>query len=838
MDDFDFEGVNSCCSSPSSHSQVSRSTTCSSLSSPGRPRTKASRVKRQSQFQTQQTDDEESWRTGQHDMATKSVRFSLSPSSTVSSRQRRKRRIRSDMTQNSSNNDEHDDNNNNNNYQETITSPTTQRVRGAGTDVYAIQDAGSFRMLHDEAAYLCSTIISSINPTHATWELAQMLSQRNQRRRLWTLDDADTTGSIEGILHVLSTIATKKEKNRPPMTPSTLEALTVMAHFISWDCTTSSPHSASSSVGAAKKVRSAMLKHTGALLGLASLLWDDTTVQRLLSYKDDTVTQTNVVAVNSQTNHNQQDDCPSTSQSSSDSVKAGPGDPTTIGRRQRKRRRILVPMTTQRFNSSELESIPEHEAQLQRNQVDDVMSFTSDLSSLPNSQRTESQEHLLHEVRSKIIRGGNRHETNHTCGAQEDQSNGILALEAMIRIIQGKEGDEESCMDHTESDDNHEILSMDPEANDETKDDILKREEALNPLLVTNSSLRQSGVLPHFALCMAETLSAIMLSIKADEPCSACVAHLHHRLTLLALLIDGACCLSGLNRQELCTHGSLIGSILLFLDLVSNQLTINAPLKIKERNASSVYEMALISIRTLTSLSHENSIAEEQLMTEYTSLSNQENELGAKVIAELLFRVVESRVTHHLSIKDFSSQLAYDVTIFCLNTLTNAIEAQGMLKLLADHKVAKNSVSEVGFVSWLTHWVVSQTESFRDGVMHGSFGKASEGVETNSQDSKGYLDKHADENLILAGNGFILLVCCMIQCDTVDTKIEDISKSIRAIVNGSMPRDENGNSTGFRLIKNTLKAFCNFYYYSVRDLSVAVVAPVKMLIVQLENIET
>lgn len=836
MDHFDFEGVNSCCSSPSSHSHVSRNTACSSLSSPGQPRAKASRVKHQSQSQSQsqQTDDEESWRSGQHNITTKTVRFSLSPASTVTSRQRRKRRIRSDMAQN----DNNDDDDNNNQSDQKLTSPTTQRIRGAGTDVFAVQDAGSFRMLHDEAAYLCSTILSSVNPTHTTWQLALMMSHRNQRRRLWSLEEADTTGSIEGILHVLSTIATKKDRNQPQTTPSTLEALAVMAHFISWDCTTSSPHSASLSAGAARKVRSAIFNHTGALLGLASLLWDDPIVHRYFLTEEVVVTQANAVAVNSQTIQNEMDDDLSTSQASSDSVKSGPGDPTTIGRRQRKRRRIVTSMTTQRSSASELEPIPEHEIQIQSNQMDDTMSFTSDLSSIPNNQRSESEQYLLHEVRSKIIRGRHRRETDHTCGVQEVQSNGMLALEAMLRIIQGKEGDEESCMDHTEDDDNNEVFSISTKSNNETEDDVLKREEASNPLLVTNSSLRQSGALPHFSQCMAETLTAIIISIKADDSCSACIAHLHRRLTLLALLIDGACCLSELNRQELCIHGGLIGSILQFLDLVSDQLTNNSPLNINERNTSSVYEIALISIRTLTSLSHENSVADEQLMTEYALSSYQENQLGAKVIAELLFRVVESRVTQHLPIKDFSNQLAYDVTIFCLNTLTNAIQAQGMLKLLADHIVAKNSVSEEGFVSWLTHWVVSQTESFRDGVMHGSFGKATKSDETNCQHSKVYLDKHADENLILSGNGFILLVCCMIQSDPANPKIEVISKSIRAIVIGSMPRDDNGRSTGFTLIKNTLKAFCNYYYYSVRDLSVAVVAPVKKLLVQLENLET
>jgi hypothetical protein len=38
-------------------------------------------------------------------------------------------------------------------------------------------------------------------------------------------------------------------------------------------------------------------------------------------------------------------------------------------------------------------------------------------------------------------------------------------------------------------------------------------------------------------------------------------------------------------------------------------------------------------------------------------------------------------------------------------------------------------------------------------------------------------------------------------------------------------------------MKNTLKAFCNFYHYSLGDLSVAIVAPVGQLITELERMQ-
>jgi hypothetical protein len=52
-----------------------------------------------------------------------------------------------------------------------------------------------------------------------------------------------------------------------------------------------------------------------------------------------------------------------------------------------------------------------------------------------------------------------------------------------------------------------------------------------------------------------------------------------------------------------------------------------------------------------------------------------------------------------------------------------------------------------------------------------------------------------------------------------------------------MPLAENGTSLGVTMIINTLKAFCNYYHLSLGQLSFAVVAPVKKLIQELEDVE-
>jgi hypothetical protein len=621
-----------------------------------------------------------------------------------------------------------------------------------------------------------------------------------------------------------------------------LEALAATAHFISWDCTTSS-HAASHSAGAARKLRSAILEHGRAILGLTSLLLEEPTVRRLLHATTTPkieVELTNVPLVLEAVNDQQQ----SRTGSSSAETETSNGDPTSFGRRHRKRRRIDLTTTTNVLNH-----IPEHGHLKEPNNggQDDALSFASHIKSCAvGKKRNYSSEDgsadgdtkmidLLTRVRSKLVLGM-ENVNKHTCDSRVGPFPGMLALEAMLRIVQGKEGDEDSCIDDGYDEENNVMPTM--HSNDNTAEDLFPQEETTNPLLITNSLLRASRSLPRLARGMAETLTAFMVALREGPgQCSACILDLHNRLTILASLIDGACCLSGANRDDLCSNGYLIGSILQFLDLVSNQIAGASSLKVQEENTSSVYEIALISIRTLTSLSHENTIAEEQLMKEYTMSSKEHVQLGAGVIADLLFRVVDSRISKTSPITGISSQLAYDTTILCLNTLTNAIEAHGLLKTLAFHKVAKGSLPEEGFIAWLSQWVVSQTESFRDGVMHGSFGKKPEKTAIESQESNGFLDKDADENLITAGNGFILLACCMIQSDLAHSSTDELSHSIRAIIHSKMPRNADGSSTGFTLIKNTLKAFCNFYYYSVRDLSVAVVAPVKRLIGQLENIE-
>jgi len=883
--DFD-EGLNG-----SQSTLASYSTTSSSAKS-SRGRTKASRIK------LQRTKEDEPWRELEQEITKqeKVVRFSLSPTTTNNMEAASRKRLLLATTRRSN----HSCNSSSENDLSTF-----KPVRGAGTDVFAVQHSGSYRMVHDDTLYLCSTIPTMSDPTNALCELALMMSLQKTRRMLWT--NTEQISIMDGILTVLSNISaptpcnfefglpvdrkddfcdsqfetsctgtnkfqhqstiyndaddltvpssqetactrrgrttskTKATMTKRRLTDTALEALAIVAHFISWDCTTSS-HSASHTAGEARKLRTLVLEQSVAVLGLASLILHEPVVRRILHAKE-------AVEIMDCLPNYPQPEAPLSvldeqgSNASSAATESSKGDPTSFGRRQRKRRRIVVKKIP-----NDLDKIPEDVKDTviieeTGEPINDALSFASETSHVKGGTFSGSDDaspsitktqNLLTEIRSKLVGIEVKREVQHTCGITTTISPAMIALEAMLRIVQGKEGDEDSCIDNLDDEAAHVIPNI--HSNEETEEESFRKEEATNPFMMTNFLLRKSGSLPRLARGMAETLAAVMATLGSHKRCSACLADMHHRLTILASLIDGACCLSAPNRQEFCSYGCIIGSILQFLDFISGQINGSSTLTIHVDDALLVHEIALISIRTLTSLSHENSVADGQLMKGYTFFSKDE-QLGPEVIADLLFRVVDSKNAKDLNVKGLYVPLAYDITIFCLNTLTNAIEAVGFLQILARHKVGRGSVSEEGFISWLSHWVVSQTESFRDGVMHGTFGKSSKETDVCHQGSNTYLDKDADENLVTAGNGFILLACCMIQSDLVGDKADDISRSIRVIIDGTMPRNKDGSSTGFTLIKNTLKAFCNFYYYSVHDLSVAVVAPVKKLIAQLETIE-
>lgn len=794
-------------------------------------------------------------------------------------------------------------------------------IRGAGTDILAVQDAGSYRMLFDDVSYLCSTIMTASNKTsalEAAIDLALLLTNKKTKCILLYQQQQQQqggTGALAAILETLSAIKPKssialdgilgivQEKSSDydlycnamlspdgklvlngKMTTRTKfgrkrahsleeattknqsrdfvllqEALAAVLHLISWDCTTCSKHSSTGgNAGRARLVRSAILQHTFAMKHACQLVLLDPIVEDILNPALDSSNIKSASPAKSLDN----DDASSKASSIDTRESLSDGKP-----RRRKKRRIQLGQNKTRqlqvISEQEEFSIQDSPNKLPAGVPVDVhLSFHSDddndnltttsrlcgeegsVASVASEQISEK----MAKVRAAMVLSEEEEEEEHKarddtqqmCTRHESKMTNLFlssdfVLNSLSRIIEGKEGDQVSCIEHEtgESDLAIKRLSQDSIQEEEQEDE----EEQLlnNPLLVTNTLLRKGGALPVLARAMAETLSAVIVILSSgDTLCNACLLHLRQRVAVLASLIDGACCLTLENRTELCGEGSyLLSSILLFLKAFTDaehkhSLTLGL-----------LDEIALSTLRTLTSLSHDNEVARDLLMKSYKENTTASSVPlpGVLILANLLWKTVSNsdQYSHVHS--------SYDMVIFCLNTLSNAVEAKNLRRMLKEYKVPVNTDSngncaasskEERFLTWLSRWLFLETSTFRNAVLSGTFGQKAEG--STSHEMR-HLEKDAEENLITAGNGFIFLTCLMIQTKTRYVEGDQLFTNIREIILKELQVDDKNDGSSLLLMKNTLKAFCNFYHYSLGDLSVAIVAPVGQLITELERMQ-
>lgn len=761
------------------------------------------------------------------------------------------------------------------------------QVKGAGLNVLAVQDAGSYRMLLDECIYLTSTICTaegaithkSSSSDSALWDLALMLSKRENRNILWSSSET----SLDSILKVLASTPSSSsnrqqdqsqreregdwnddhsfsqgltirqyQSNTDASWPSSsfvlqgltrlgCEALSTILHFLSIDCTVSLA-SSSANAAAARLLRRKILRNGAAMRGMSRLMLfvpappaeDDASyssrrqeMQAVDAFPDTRLSMPSCASsvTSSSRGSAMEANSERTQHPLSESTsKRKMEDPTSVGRRNRQRLRQTKRQPLQKQDNiwtQECEHGPQsvnttndgpkcHKDPWSFSDAADAEGVTSEVFPVAET-ALKSVSRIAETVKRKVgwSDGG--------CGCPKKRNSShsfvqTVALEAIHRIIQGKEeGEETSCLDE-EDDEEEGGENEGDDDNDDTHEGVTTnndcRIEASNPLMVTNKLLLDSGVLPNFATAMAEALNDLgHLSATPLTSCQTCLLQTRRRVTALASLVDGACLLSDDNREELCLSGSLISSLL--------QLLVRA----LHGSSSTLLEFVLVSMRTLTSLTHENTVAGRQLEQSYSFNDEQPRRMpGIEIVLQLLFRTVMSSKGKG---NDDRSRQEYDVVIFCLNTLTNVIEAAHLQSSLSSLYVPSVTddfkIGEESFLPWLTRWIVEETSTFRESVLNGSFGNNRTTFQKNEL-NEAYLHKDADEHLVTAGNGFILLACVIIQGDS------RIRESILV---------HTKNAGGYTLIINTLKAFCNFYYYSVGDLSVAVVAPVKKLIAEL-----
>jgi len=478
-----------------------------------------------------------------------------------------------------------------------------------------------------------------------------------------------------------------------------------------------------------------------------------------------------------------------------------------------------------------------------------------------------------------------------------------IALKSLNRMIAGKEeGDEHSCLDEVDepspkpirrrsdclSPDGENTSGMQARLSPEPKADASSEEDDLrnNPLLQTNRMLAASGAIPFLAQGLAETISAMTEELDdtatKSSPCIACLQHLHDKFQGLAPIVDNACLMYDDNRTDLCsvslatgdysdtnTGGTLIGSLLVFL---KRWLQLQAQKKRKRKAnynnkilTTLLNDTALSALRTLVSLTHDNSLAAEQLAIHFQEgtrtgkgpSKTSPTWSGVHLICRVLFCFVHT--------KSNEDRLAFDMINYCLNTLANAVgdEPNGDVRrtlLNLTYPGENKNESSASFLQWFTEWILSLTDTFRSSIMMGSFGGANPDSTAPSSASsnaintysKRELDKHENEQLMTAGNGCVLLACLLMDPpkskEDADSKrsskegdfvsMEVITQRIREIIMSEMPLDEaSGGSTGVSFIRNTLRAYCNLIYFKMGDLSVAVLGPVKELITELEKIQ-
>ena len=129
---------------------------------------------------------------------------------------------------------------------------------------------------------------------------------------------------------------------------------------------------------------------------------------------------------------------------------------------------------------------------------------------------------------------------------------------------------------------------------------------------------------------------------------------------------------------------------------------------------------------------------------------------------------------------------------------------------------------------------MATTAGFRAAVLAGSFGAGNDGEPPATNDSGAVeLPPGEEANLVTAGNGFVLLAYLLTDGGGGDRDGAPSDATAATAVRDAILAELPG-AGGVRFAINTTKAFCNFYHFSVGDLSVAVIAPVVKLIRGLE----
>lgn len=652
----------------------------------------------------------------------------------------------------------------------TLTSSTGTLMPAVKSDgqIYAVQDSGAHQMLHDEITYLCTHFASksSAAATDAMMDVATLLSNTKQRQ---TILSCTTDNSKSSPTQAILNALSTSCRFSIKYDPEALLPLFRAMSFVWHFLSVECTPSDKTTSAQARLLRQIILSNTASLEGLLQLILLDPVVSRVRGKQSGSLTMHAAGEDESVTSLSTREDILSSSPgsiSSNTEDSYSSSGSGSVDPTAAGRRRKRRKIPKQRLSTIN----------------EDDLSFSSPV------KQTHSDLGWIKEISLDYPFG------IHSCETTTEDKMTLLPLVALTRIVTGKISDEsESCLDD----------DSENEEDRDSEEDIISS----NPILMTNHLLAQGGIIPLLSLALSESVAAAGAIVNLG--CSGCVVYLQERIKRLSSLVDGACLLSDTNRVYFCKEGytdeaggylvvglvSLLGKFLCHQDALKNEF---------------LFEILLSSLRALTSITHECIDAAQELESAGISGRN-----GLCVIMEVLHTLATRKPS------DSTEKIRYDASIFCLNTLANLVESGTSSRKLVDAKLPSGSGL---FCAWLSEWLTQKTESFQEALVESTFNSSP------SRHQKRKLEKEEDENLVLAGNGFVLLACLLVAI----SESEQSSKASFVEQMSKIPGD--GLKEKISFIKNVLRAFCNFYHFSVGDLAVAIITPVKKIMMKLDQI--
>jgi hypothetical protein len=742
-------------------------------------------------------------------------------------------------------------------------------IGSIGRSSQSLREAGSSQLLHDEFVHMCSTLEGSLSPNGPDREqlasqLLHLLSTPENRRALFLEGQIVQKGEdspLEALLNLIGALdelnaleLINSENNLKPSDSKSqqfFDTMGMIVYLLAFDCTVSDEGISEASARNARDIRHEIMAHPNALRGILRLIRIDPIVSSLRANNAETCGGIQNMLFESSPGNSSSGSVAASTVSSSHSV----ADPTKMGRFRKRRRQLfndeLCPLPEQSVTEAPGTSSRKFVPDSSKKGNDDS---EFDFDDLPPRKQTTPVKQKLDKISSRVIDSlpspSSTADTTpmHTCSLPTSSEHRIVGdvshsipLIALVRIVSGKtEWCEKSCLDMEVSNGNAREFGANSCLREPNPD-----EEGLvdddNPLLQTNNMLGKSGCLPLLSRALCETLAAILWVLDKRSPCRPCISYLYDKFSSLTVLVDDACLMNDGNREQLCREGyasefdcSLVVSLTSFLRvLYGKRLIFDGRANFKNRIWD---EMVLETLRSLTSLTHDNSYAAKEILKrKLKSRFDKENIEVTSV--EVISKVLHAAASRGANPDAYSSQnkkIRYDSVIFCLNILTNCIESSvGVLlstSLLSvtvpvqAHGSTIRSSDTTSFISWLTQWLVGQTESFRDAIC--AFGSES----THSQRR---LEASENDQLVTAGNGFVLLASILALSADVSASSDAFDSGVHLILI-HLPGNDYPSKIGF--VKNLLTVFCNFYQVSIGDLSVAVTGPVKALIRKLDNL--